>query len=248
MTLSNRHYDPKVGHALYNEYLEQLIAAERFGYDGLCVNEHHQNAYGTMPSPDIMAAYLAAKTERIPIGIIGNALPLHSNPVRVAEEVAMLDVISGGRIISGFVRGTGMEYHSYGANPSYFRGKQPIDDLVFAITVDPAVRWQRVKAGECNLMSYPNPADLTAIKADQNVTVLQQEGLNVGYLAYNTLQPPFDKPEVRKALNMAVNKQAIIGASGRVSVNFTVDSSTLVIDFNRSGIDMPVKYSQLPPA
>ena len=50
VTLSNRHYDPKVGHRLYNEYLEQLVAAERFGYDGLCVNEHHQNAYGTMPS------------------------------------------------------------------------------------------------------------------------------------------------------------------------------------------------------
>ena len=65
-----------------------------------------------------MAAYLVARTERIPIGIIGNALPLHANPLRVAEEIAMLDVISGGRIISGFVRGTGMEYYSYGANPS----------------------------------------------------------------------------------------------------------------------------------
>ena len=58
VTLPNSHYDPKVGHRLYNEYLEQLIAGERLGYDGVCVNEHHQNAYGTMPSPDIMAAYL----------------------------------------------------------------------------------------------------------------------------------------------------------------------------------------------
>ena len=111
----------------------------------------------------------------------------------------------------------------YTANPTYFRGKQPIDDLVFAITVDPAVRWQRVKAGECNLMSYPNPADLAAIKADPNVTVQQQEGLNVGYLAYNTMQPPFDNPVVRKALNMAVNKQAIIDAvfqgTGKVAKN-----------------------------
>ena len=80
MTLPNSHYDPKVGHRLYNEYLEQLIAGERLGYDGLCVNEHHQNAYGTMPSPNIMASYLIAKTERIPIGVIGNALPLHGTP------------------------------------------------------------------------------------------------------------------------------------------------------------------------
>jgi alkanesulfonate monooxygenase SsuD/methylene tetrahydromethanopterin reductase-like flavin-dependent oxidoreductase (luciferase family) len=119
VTLPNSLYDPKVGHRLYNEYLEQSIAAERFGFDGTIVNEHHQNAYGTMPSPNIMASYIAARTERIPIGIIGNALPLHANPVRVAEEVAMLDVISGGRIISGFVRGTGMEYYSYASNPSY---------------------------------------------------------------------------------------------------------------------------------
>jgi len=62
VTLPNSHYDPKVGHRLYNEYLEQLIAGERLGYDGLCVNEHHQNAYGTMPSPDIMASFLVAKT------------------------------------------------------------------------------------------------------------------------------------------------------------------------------------------
>jgi alkanesulfonate monooxygenase SsuD/methylene tetrahydromethanopterin reductase-like flavin-dependent oxidoreductase (luciferase family) len=119
VTLPNSHYDPRVGHRLYNEYLEQCIAAERLGFDGVCVNEHHQNAYGTMPSPNLMGAYIAARTERIPIGIIGNALPLHANPIRVAEEVAMLDVISGGRVISGFVRGTGMEYHSYAANPSY---------------------------------------------------------------------------------------------------------------------------------
>ena len=109
------------------------------------------------------------------------------------------------------------------ANPSYFRGKQPIDDLVFAITTDPVVRVQRLKAGECNIMSYPNPADIAGLKADPNITLLQQEGLNVGYLAYNALQKPFDNPMVRKALNMAVNKQTIIDAvfqgTGKVAIN-----------------------------
>ena len=61
-------------------------------------------------------------------------------------------------------------------------------------------------------MPYPNPADVARSKADPNLKVLEQEGLNVGYLAYNTTQPPFDKVEVRKALNMAINKQAIIDA------------------------------------
>ncbi len=87
----------------------------------MIVNEHHQNAYGTMPSPNIMAAALTQRVKRARIGIVGNALPLHDDPLRVAEEIAMLDVLSGGRIISGFVRGTGMEYFSYNINPTTSR-------------------------------------------------------------------------------------------------------------------------------
>ena len=121
VTLSNAHYDPKVGARLYKEYLDQAVLAEKLGYDGTCVNEHHQNAYGTMPDPNVMGSQIVARTSKIPVGIIGNALPLHSNPVRVSEAVAMLDVLSEGRIISGFVRGTGMEYHSMRANPAYSR-------------------------------------------------------------------------------------------------------------------------------
>ncbi|WP_377293943.1 ABC transporter substrate-binding protein [Rhizobium sp. SG2393] len=100
----------------------------------------------------------------------------------------------------------------YKANPDYWAGKQPIDDLVFAITPDAAVRAQKLKAGECHIMPYPNAADVPDLKKDPNLTVLEKEGLNVAYLAYNTTQAPFDKPEVRKALNQAINKQAIVDA------------------------------------
>ena len=100
----------------------------------------------------------------------------------------------------------------YKANPDYWNGKQPIDDLVFAITTDNSVRMQKLKAGECHVAPYPNPADLEGLKADPNLQVLEQEGLNVGYLAYNTQQAPFDNVNVRKALNMAINKQAILDA------------------------------------
>jgi dipeptide transport system substrate-binding protein len=100
----------------------------------------------------------------------------------------------------------------YKAHPDYWGGKQKIDDLVFAITTDAAVRYQKLKAGECHLMPYPNSADVAAMKADPNLQVMEQEGLNVAYLAYNTTMAPFDKPEVRKALNMAINKQAIVDA------------------------------------
>lgn len=98
------------------------------------------------------------------------------------------------------------------AHPDYWAGKAPLDNLVFAITPDPSVRYQKLKAGECHVMPYPNPADIEAMRSDENVNLLEQEGLNVGYLAYNTQMAPFDNPKVRKALNMAINKEAIIEA------------------------------------
>jgi dipeptide transport system substrate-binding protein len=100
----------------------------------------------------------------------------------------------------------------YKANPDYWAGKAKIDDLIFAITPDASVRWAKLQRGECHVMPYPNPADLDAIRADANVTVLEQPGLNIGYLAYQTTKKPFDDVKVRKALNMAINKKAIIDA------------------------------------
>ncbi len=119
VTLSNSYYDPEKGHLLYNRYLDELEYAEKLGFDGVCVNEHHQNTYGTMPAPNIIAALLARRTNRVKIAILGNGIPLRDHPLRVAEEVAMLDVVSGGRIVSGFVRGIGCEYYSMGVNPTY---------------------------------------------------------------------------------------------------------------------------------
>jgi dipeptide transport system substrate-binding protein len=98
----------------------------------------------------------------------------------------------------------------YKAFPEYWAGKAKIDDLVFSITPDASVRWAKLQKGECHVMPYPNPADLDAIKKDANVTVLEQAGLNVGYLAFNTTKKPFDDVRVRRAISMAINKKAII--------------------------------------
>lgn len=98
----------------------------------------------------------------------------------------------------------------YKSHPGYWAGQAPIDNLVFAITPDSSVRYQKLKAGECHVMPYPNPADLQAMDNDSEINLLRQEGLNVGYLAFNTLKKPFDDKRVRQALNMAVNKDAII--------------------------------------
>ena len=111
----------------------------------------------------------------------------------------------------------------YKAHPEYWGGKAKLDDLVFAITPDASVRYQKLKAGECHVMPYPNPADIAAMKTDPAITLMEQEGLNIGYLAYNTQQKPFDNPKVRKALNTAMNKQAIMDAvfqgSGKIAIN-----------------------------
>ncbi len=100
----------------------------------------------------------------------------------------------------------------YKAFPQYWAGKAKIDDLIFSITPDASVRWAKLQKGECHVMPYPNPADLPAIRKDPNVLVMEQPGLNIGYLAYNTTKKPFDDVRVRKAVNMAINKKAIVDA------------------------------------
>ncbi|MCC2664140.1 MAG: transporter substrate-binding protein [Geminicoccaceae bacterium] len=111
----------------------------------------------------------------------------------------------------------------YKANPDYWAGKAPLDDLVFAITPDASVRWQKLQAGECHVMPFPNPADLEAIAANPDVNLLEQEGLNVGYLAFNTEKEPYTDKRVRQALSMAINKEAILDAvfqgSGTIAKN-----------------------------
>jgi len=116
ITCPNQLFDPELGHGLYNRYLDELEYAEELGFDGVVVNEHHQNAYGLMPSPNLFAAMLARRTSRVKIAVVGNALPLYNPPTRVAEEYAILDVVSGGRLIAGMVVGGGPEYYSFSLN------------------------------------------------------------------------------------------------------------------------------------
>ena len=118
VTLSNSHYDPIKGAELYNEYLDQMEFADQLGFDGLVVNEHHQTAYGLMPTPGVMAGALARRIKNGKLAVLGRALPLLNTPLTVAEEYAMLDNITRGNFIAGFVRGIGAEYHSFGTNPA----------------------------------------------------------------------------------------------------------------------------------
>jgi alkanesulfonate monooxygenase SsuD/methylene tetrahydromethanopterin reductase-like flavin-dependent oxidoreductase (luciferase family) len=138
VVLPNSLYDPEVGAEQYESYLNQLTSAESLGFDIIGVNEHHQTAYGMMPAPNLIASALIQRTKKIRIAILGRALPLTNNPMFIAEELAMLDTLSRGRIIAGFVRGIGTEYHATGINPAHSHERfQEAHDLIVAAWTKP---------------------------------------------------------------------------------------------------------------
>ncbi len=134
-------FDAEKTHALYNEFLDELEFADQVGFDGVCVNEHHNNAYGLMPSPNLMAAALTRRTSDAAIVVLGNSLAAYNPPLRVAEEFAMLDLISGGRLVAGFPVGTSMDMNfAYGINPATLRERYyEAHDLVIQAWTRPEV-------------------------------------------------------------------------------------------------------------
>ena len=132
-------FDPKRAHLMYNDFMDELEFAADCGFDAVCVNEHHSNGYGLMPSPNLIASSLARRTTNAAICVMGNSLALYNPPTRVAEEFAMIDVISGGRLIAGFPVGTPMDdCYAYGTNPSQLRDKYyEAHDLVMKAWTEP---------------------------------------------------------------------------------------------------------------
>ena len=149
-------YNAERGNQVYNEYLDELEFAEKCGFDGLGINEHHSNAYGMMPSPNIMAAALARRTSKAAILVMGNSIALYNPAVRVAEEMAMLDVISGGRLIAGFPVGTSMDdNYAYGITPATLRERYyEAHDLILQAWKDKGVSTFN---GKYNQVRYLNP-------------------------------------------------------------------------------------------
>lgn len=115
-------FDPRRAHHMYNDFMDELEFAAECGLDAICVNEHHSNGYGLMPSPNLIASSLARRTTDTALCVMGNSLALYNPPTRVAEEFAMIDCISGGRLIAGFPVGSPMDTcFAYGQNPSLLR-------------------------------------------------------------------------------------------------------------------------------
>src|SRR5947208_68248 len=144
LMFSKKYFDPIAGSRLYNEYLEHYVMVDERGFDGIMLNEHHNAPFCMQAKCNIFAAILAEVTKEAKIILLGNPLPLAENPVRLAEELAMIDMISNGRLVSGFVRGGGQEQLAAGVNPAFNRERfQEAHDLVVAAwTREGPFRWE----------------------------------------------------------------------------------------------------------
>ena len=126
----NSYFDPEKAHVLYNQYHEQYSLVDEVGFDGIMTNEHHTAYWCMKPAANLDAAVLAKVTKRVKIAILGNVIAIN-DPVRMAEEIAMLDCYSGGRIISGFVRGSSIETLQAGIDPTENRSRfEEAHDLI----------------------------------------------------------------------------------------------------------------------
>jgi alkanesulfonate monooxygenase SsuD/methylene tetrahydromethanopterin reductase-like flavin-dependent oxidoreductase (luciferase family) len=143
MHFPNTNFDPEKAHVLYNNYHEQYAWADEVGFDGIMSNEHHSSYWCMKPSVNVDAAVIAKVTKKTKIAMLGNVIALN-DPVKMAEEIAMLDCISGGRIISGFVRGTAVETLHAGISPTENRERfEEAHDLILKCWTTPGpFRWE----------------------------------------------------------------------------------------------------------
>jgi len=155
LSISNEVYDPKVGAQLYNRYLDEKIYAEEMGFDALMLNEHHSTPFCMQGVTNVGASILARQTSKAKIIILGNVLPIWEDPLFLAEQLAMIDMISNGRLVSGFVRGGGRESWSHNAPPHYNRERfeEAHDFIIKAWTQPGPFRWE----GKHYHYRYVNP-------------------------------------------------------------------------------------------
>jgi alkanesulfonate monooxygenase SsuD/methylene tetrahydromethanopterin reductase-like flavin-dependent oxidoreductase (luciferase family) len=134
----NKFFDAQKGSELLNEYIDEKILCDELGFDGVMLNEHHGTPFCMGAVMDVEASILARATKRARIVLLGNPMPVVGNPLRLAEELAMIDLLSKGRLVSGFIRGAGSEQLFNNANPAYNREYfDEAHDLIIAAWTKP---------------------------------------------------------------------------------------------------------------
>ena len=144
LTVSNESFDPIMAAGLYNRYLDEKIYAEEMGFDGLMLNEHHNTAFCMGGAMNVEASILARITKRAKIVLLGNILPIWDDPLWLVEQLSMIDMISHGRLVSGWVRGTGRESVAHNIEPHYNweRFQEAHEFIVKAWTTPGPFRWE----------------------------------------------------------------------------------------------------------
>ena len=155
LSISNSDYDPALGSQLYNRYLDEQVATEEVGFDAIMLNEHHSTPFCMGGVVNVEAAILARITNKVKIVINGNILPIWDDPLWLAEELAIIDMISEGRLVTGWVRGTGRESVAHNAQPpfNWERFQEAHDFIVKAWTEPGPFRFE----GEHYDYRYVNP-------------------------------------------------------------------------------------------
>ena len=155
LSLSNDIYDPLLGADLYNRYLDEKVYAEEMGFDGLMLNEHHSTPFCMGGAMNIEASILARMTTKAKIVLLGNILPIWDDPLWLVEQLSIIDMISRGRLVSGWVRGTGRESVAHNAPPPYNweRFQEAHEFIVKAWTSSGPFRWE----GKHYNYRYVNP-------------------------------------------------------------------------------------------
>ncbi len=155
LTLSNEIYDPQLGAQLYDRYIDEGVYAEEMGFDGIMLNEHHSTPFCMGGVMNLEAAILARLTNRARIVLLGNILPIWDDPLWLVEQLAIIDMISHGRLVSGWVRGGGRESVAHNAPPAYNweRFQEAHEFIIKAWTTPGPFRWE----GKHYQYRYVNP-------------------------------------------------------------------------------------------
>ena len=187
--VANKQFDPEEGMRIFRAGIDTKVFAEECGFDWIGNNEHHMSPYGLMPNPNLIGACVAERTRKSMILQSGNIVPI-VNPIRVAEEYAMLDMISGGRLVAGFMRGIPHEYVAYNVAPSesYGRMNEAIELIKKAWTEPEPFGWEGEYYQFRAVSIWPKPAQkphpeiVMSASSDGSARLAAEHGATMGVL------------------------------------------------------------------
>ncbi|MFZ0838534.1 MAG: LLM class flavin-dependent oxidoreductase, partial [Xanthobacteraceae bacterium] len=156
--VSSAGFDAERARLLYDDYITSMVHAEACAFDWIACNEHHYSPFSLMPNCNLIGSIVAHRTTRAKVAILGNLIPL-LNPIRVAEEYAMLDVMSGGRLIAGLMRGIPHEYLAYNVSPSESHGRmrEAVELIIKAWTEPEPFGWEGEYYQFPSISIWPKP-------------------------------------------------------------------------------------------